>query len=147
MNSRAVASTVTIVVTLVLLVSANVTLCPLAGLSGVSCPSCGLTRATIALLEGDVARAAVIHPGVFVVLPYLFAFVLGQCRPFRHRSARERALGRRLLAVTGALLLVALVAFWVARFFGAWGGPVPVKRWVDLGSFGNRKATNLQITR
>jgi hypothetical protein len=132
---------------LALLVSANVTLCPLAGLFGVSCPSCGLTRATLALVEGDVARAAAIHPGVFIVWPYLFAVALGQWRALRFRSERARALGRRGLVGLGLVVMVALTLFWGARWLGAWGGPVPVKRWVDVIPSLTGRVTAPRLTR
>lgn len=106
-------------------------LCPMAGVLGVPCPGCGLTRATLSLLRGDVIGAYRLHPLVFVLAPlYLGAlgvsaweFVAG---PAPNRPPRIDLTGRR--AVTIALLLAALVlGVWGARFLGFFGGPVPVR--------------------
>jgi hypothetical protein len=37
-------------------------LCPLHALSGIPCPTCGMTRATTALLHGDLAGALIWNP-------------------------------------------------------------------------------------
>ena len=108
-------------------------MCPTALFFGIPCPGCGLTRATLALLRGDVGAALHFHPLVFVLTP-LAAYALGttlldyvrggtagrtgalanwfgDARPLRRgvRAARRRArrLGR--------------------RFAGYFGGPVPVE--------------------
>ena len=50
-------------------------ICPSRGLLGVPCPGCGLTRATFALLQGDLHGMLHYHPLAPVLSP-LFAFAL-----------------------------------------------------------------------
>ncbi len=106
-------------------------LCPTASLFGVPCPGCGLTRATLRLLQGDLSGALRLHPLVMVLAP-LFAGALGLALVQFVAGPRWRlpslVAGRQRL-VTGVcgVLLVAVLGVWGARFFGAFGGPVPVR--------------------
>ncbi|HVW24552.1 MAG TPA: DUF2752 domain-containing protein [Polyangiaceae bacterium] len=99
----------------------RVPLCPVALLFHLPCPGCGLSRATFALLRGDVREALDWHPLVIVALPALGALAL-------HATSHERATaGKERAAVAlSALLMGLLVAVWLARFAGAFGGPVAV---------------------
>jgi hypothetical protein len=107
----------------------DVPLCPTALLFGIPCPGCGLTRATLALMSGSVGRAVDFHPLVFVLAPLFsgalaaaaVSFVRGQAP----RSGRAWLAGRAVTAA-GWSLLVLVLGVWIARFFGAFGGPVPV---------------------
>jgi hypothetical protein len=107
----------------------EVPVCPAALLFGIPCPGCGLTRATLALMSGDVRRAVDFHPLVFVLAPLFFgalgaaavSFVRG---PAPH-SGRAWLTGRAVTAA-GWSLLALVLGVWIARFFGAFGGPVPV---------------------
>lgn len=104
-------------------------LCPSAALFGIPCPGCGLTRATLALLHGDLAGAFHFHPLVFVLSPLfvglvanaLFDYVRGTAARAVAKRGSGPWLGRALW-----LLLALMLGIWVARFFGAFGGPVPV---------------------
>jgi len=88
------------------------TICPVALLTGVACPGCGMSRAMAWLFRGDMERAVVYHP----LAPILLAFGL---------LAATWALGRRLWGwkppsqamTSGALIGLAalLVTVWVAR--------------------------------
>jgi hypothetical protein len=107
----------------------NVTICPAAGLLGVPCPSCGLTRASVEVLKGDFHRAYELHAGVYVVWPYLilvFADWVGATR--RRRSSANEPLDR-WISLMGGVVLALLVALWGARLAGYFGGPVTVNRW------------------
>ncbi|HOU91867.1 MAG TPA: DUF2752 domain-containing protein [Polyangiaceae bacterium] len=109
----------------------GVTTCPLAGLLGVPCPGCGLTRATWALVTGHVAEAIALHPFVLLAVPALGAALLSlAARRVVPRSswlaAPRLARGAERGAVAVAL---AMVALWLARFLGACGGPVAVDPW------------------
>lgn len=100
----------------------DVTLCPTSGLFGIPCPSCGLTRATAALLSGDIGRAHVAHPAVLPVLIYLGASAVTLV--WRPNSKTQR-----VVSALGLLLVVGLIVLWGARFAGAFGGPATVERW------------------
>jgi hypothetical protein len=113
-------------------------LCPLANLTGWPCPGCGLTRASIALLHGDVAGALAIQPLTPIIVPLLGVFAggawLGYVRTGEPTPPWTRAHPgvQRLLEATAALVSVALIALWLARFAGLFGGPVPVHaRWLE----------------
>jgi hypothetical protein len=99
--------------------------CPTRTILGIPCPGCGMTRAARLVLHGDFAAATRMHPLWFAVLPALavlgVAEGVGFARQGRWGIALESAWTRRV----GAVLVVALVVVWVARFFGAFGGPVP----------------------
>ncbi len=106
---------------------AGVVLCPLRNATGVPCPGCGLTRATWAVLRGDWAEAARLHPLVFVLSP-LVAWVWGGVAwraaglPVRLRRGSPAARRWRRRGLWG--LLVASLVVWVLRFAGWFGGPV-----------------------
>lgn len=103
----------------------------MAGVLGIPCPGCGLTRATLALLRGDVALAYHFHPLVFVLSPvYIGAlgmaawdFVSG---PSPKRKPRIDVTSGRVTLFAIALLVL-VFGVWGARFLGFLGGPVPVE--------------------
>jgi hypothetical protein len=114
-------------------------LCPLANLTGWPCPSCGLTRAALALLAGDFSRALVLHPLAPPVLLLLGVFAggawLGYVRTGRAIPPWIRSSPRftRWLDRASLLACAALIALWLARFAGAFGGPVPVHAgWLEV---------------
>ncbi len=127
---------------LALLVLVDRPLCPMAGLLGIPCPGCGLTRAGLALLRGDVSTALHLHPLSPVLIPLVVwavagtlwgqirgtHFALGVVDRTGHPSSRFLA-WRRLGQWLAWLLLAAVLLVWVARFLGAFGGPVPVSSW------------------
>jgi hypothetical protein len=104
--------------------------CPVAELWGVPCPGCGLTRAAWALATGDLVGALRLHPLSPALIPF------GACLVWRQLTLATASVqglgeGRRpgsaplttwLAGGFAGLLLVV----WIARFFGAFGGPVPV---------------------
>ena len=111
--------------------ASHIPVCPSAGLFGVPCPGCGMGRATLALLRGDLGAALHLHPLVPLAAPVFIGFALASAWSYVRgpvqppRSARaERAISAVALACVVGLLVV-----WLARFFGAFGGPVPVVRW------------------
>ena len=111
--------------------------CPLASVVGVPCPGCGLTRATLALAHGELKHALELHPLVLVLAPLFFwamgSAAVGYVRgPQRARPARLWLASRPVTAL-GSLLLLATLGVWVARFFGYFGGPVPVETLSEWG--------------
>lgn len=109
-------------------VALRIPLCPFALVTRHPCPGCGLTRATLALLGGHVHDAVHLHPLVFIVTPVIgVAFTYNALAYVRRGEwfASER-LRSRWLTSAWVALGVAMVTLWIARFFGALGGPVPV---------------------
>jgi len=107
------------------------TVCAAAGLFGVPCPGCGLTRATLAGLRGDLAGAFRLHPLFAAAAPAYFYLVFGiayryVAGPLARPPSR---LENRIVSLVAGVLVVLLLAVWVSRFFGAFGGPVPVRTW------------------
>jgi hypothetical protein len=107
--------------------------CPTALLLGVPCPGCGLTRATLALLRGDVQAALAFHPLVFLLAP-LFAYALGivlldyvRGGPSGAPSRLATWFSERVRHGVALALLVVALGVWGARFAGYFGGPVPVE--------------------
>ncbi len=95
------------------------------------CPGCGITRATLALLHGDLHAALRFHPLVLVLAP-LMAVIAGRSLVEYVRGTPptppERAwwAGRTARWLAGALFAL-LIGVWLARFAGYFGGPVPVE--------------------
>ncbi len=100
----------------------GIPVCLFRALSGLPCPGCGLTRALVALLHGDLAAAFVYHPYSFVLLPLLGIMSLHALLPaaaqFRLAEGfrrRERSLS---LAYQG--VLYSFLGFGILRLFLTW---------------------------
>ncbi|AKT39893.1 uncharacterized protein CMC5_040440 [Chondromyces crocatus] len=109
-------------------VALRIPLCPFAIVTRHPCPGCGLTRASLELAQGHVGAAMHLHPLSLVLVPVV-ALVLGYNLLAYVKDGRvaaaESLQGRGATAI--AVVLGALgIIVWVARFFGAFGGPVPV---------------------
>jgi hypothetical protein len=120
----------------VLAFSVDFPLCPTAGLFGIPCPGCGLTRATVAALSGHFSHAFELHPLVYLVAP-VYVAVLGGLGFSYVRGGGDKPLSPRMNLAVSVLaigLFVLLFTLWVARFLGYFGGPVDVqtlRTWVD----------------
>lgn len=102
--------------------------CPVAIFTRHPCPGCGLTRATLALLRGDVSSAAHMHPLVFVITPVVVLTIAYHAYTYV-RGGDVFAPRRRPTLIENAAWIAlgaAMILLWIARFFGAFGGPVPV---------------------
>jgi hypothetical protein len=114
-----------------LIVITRLPLCPMAGVLGVPCPGCGLTRATLALCRGDLRQALHLHPLVPLIAPiFMWAVAsaaLGYVRGPRPTAQPNPWLASRPASVLAACLLFATLGVWGARFLGYFGGPVPVE--------------------
>ena len=97
-------------------------ICPFRLVFGFSCPGCGLTRASTAMLNGDWAQMWTFHPLAPIILPMvilifgnLFLQALGWTkRDFLHRIPLP------VTIVFGTIL----VGVWIARMLG-WYGCLP----------------------
>lgn len=102
----------------------GVPICPTALVLRQPCPGCGITRASAALAHGDLSGAMSLNPIAPVVVPLAaglaiygtLAYVLSGRSPMNDRVPMTLGIG----------LSVALTVVWVMRWFGAFGGPVPV---------------------
>lgn len=74
--------------------------CPFRALTGLPCPGCGMTRAWISLLHGDLSAAFRFHP-FFWAVPVLLVFLLTDGRPKIDRAVP--------IAVAGGWILFALL--------------------------------------
>ena len=80
--------------------------CPIQRLTGIPCPGCGMTRAVLALLQGDLPRALQLH-GMVWSLPLLGLLYLYDGRLFRARWCNWALM---------ALLGVGFALNWVRHF-------------------------------
>ncbi|WP_272422437.1 DUF2752 domain-containing protein [Polyangium jinanense] len=103
-------------------------LCPFALVTRHPCPGCGLTRAALALATGDLREAIHFHPLVIPIVPMVALLALqGSYNYVRHGRWYTFAFQQTRVVTLGSIVLaVAMIAVWFARFFGAFGGPVPV---------------------
>jgi hypothetical protein len=103
--------------------------CPVAAFLHASCPGCGLTRAVRLLLAGDIAASFHMHP---LAVPSIVAsaLVMAATTWVTWKRGAPTELMREPLGRAAAWTFVGvqalLLALWIARFFGALGGPVPV---------------------
>jgi hypothetical protein len=111
-----------------LAVALEVPLCPFALLTHHPCPGCGLTRATLALVRGDLGGALRLHPLSPLVSPLVVVIFAYNAVVYvrEGRWAAAEGLHGRAVTSLALLLFVALLAVWIARYLGALGGPVPV---------------------
>ncbi|MDQ1639408.1 MAG: hypothetical protein QOF62_2747 [Pyrinomonadaceae bacterium] len=90
--------------------------CPIFRLTGVPCPGCGLSRATVLLLKGDLAGSFRFHAFAPIFLFAIGALILSVLLP---RSILQPAIARAELIErkTGltVLILGGLILYWLAR--------------------------------
>jgi hypothetical protein len=103
--------------------------CPVATLLHRPCAGCGMTRAVELLLRGHVRESLAMYPLVLPALAALLLLVASTVSAtFSEGSpvpAHRSLLGRAAIALALVVYVLALVV-WVARAFGALGGPVDV---------------------
>lgn len=88
------------------------TICPVALLTGVACPGCGMSRAIAWMFRGDLERSVGYHPlAPLVVGIGMVALVWALGRRLRGWNRPRTALINGALLVFGALLL----AVWLTR--------------------------------
>lgn len=110
---------------------AGVTICPSAGLLGIPCPGCGLSRATLAALHGHFAEAFALHPLFIILTPIYGGMMLHVVVTALFDWSPPPLPPKAAWWVSLATGILAALAFslWLARLFGWFGGPVAVERW------------------
>jgi hypothetical protein len=89
------------------------TLCPIAFMTGVACPGCGMTRAASALLRGDVDIALDYHP----LIPLIVALAIaGWAWTMLGRVGKVGPIPHRVVNLVLIGVGVSLVAVWLLRF-------------------------------
>ena len=93
------------------------------------CPGCGLTRATLLFLHGDVRASLAMHPLALPVLASWAALALATLVATWRSGAPwdfYRARAGRAIVILTSVVYVALVVLWALREYGFFGGRVPV---------------------
>jgi hypothetical protein len=96
----------------------HITVCPIKKVTGLPCPSCGSTRAVVALAEGDIKKSFFENPfgaflASFILLgpPWIVWDYLSGNSTFMHWYLRaEKLMRRRSVAI---LLIGLVVANWI----------------------------------
>ena len=93
-----------------------VDLCLLKRLTGLSCPTCGLTRAMCYALQGDWAASLGFHPaGILVVFSVVGWVTWMSLEAWRGQTLW--ASGRKTIAkLAGAAIALTSIAAWLTRF-------------------------------
>jgi hypothetical protein len=100
--------------------------CPIRALVHVPCPTCGMTAALRAMLQFDWALAFRDNPLSFVVLPFAGVLVVMELAGFVVTGNFGTWTNKSAVRIAGITMCAALFLVWIARFFGAFGGPVRV---------------------
>lgn len=103
--------------------------CPFAALTHHPCPGCGSTRSIRALLSLDFVSAFRFNPVAPILAIAIGVLVVeGLWSVARNGHAQELGLrGASRWALRALLVAIVLqIPIWALRFFGLFGGPVPV---------------------
>ena len=100
--------------------------CPVRTLIHVPCPTCGMTAALRALVHFDVSGAFHANPLSFVVLPFVAVLVAMELGGFVVTNKFGTWTNKSAVRIAGITMCAALFLVWIARFFGAFGGPIRV---------------------
>lgn len=88
--------------------------CPIRKLMGIPCPSCGMTRATLAFLRLRLREAFDWHPMVFLIYPYLFLLF----------HFRTRLFARWKKGLVYGILIGGGTLFFAVYLFRLWNGKI-----------------------
>lgn len=104
---------------MVLLLNAGTT-CVLKNVTGIPCPSCGMTRSYTHLLHGEFNEAFIDHP-LFWTIPLILILSW-----FLHQKKDSIALAR-LLSLSLMMILVAFIVVYIIRMILLFPGIEPLK--------------------
>ena len=103
--------------------------CTVATLLHRPCPGCGMTRALRLLCAGDFSASLRMHalaaPVLVIGVPFAGATVWTTFRRGTPMRVHRDTLGRATIAA-GVVVYAAALVLWALRWFGLFGGPVPV---------------------
>ena len=90
--------------------------CPFLHILGVPCPGCGLTRAVVALLQGDWQRSLELHAFAPILMVALLLMAWSVILPPKQRTWFLACLEvvERRTGIT-AILLISLMIYWLIR--------------------------------
>ena len=98
----------------------EVPICPFRLCFGVSCPGCGLTRGSLALLEGDWEHMFLCHPLTPILLPMVAIILLwALLKPYHNK--RLGVLYSKLGSAGALILLFLILGVWILRLTGVYG--------------------------
>jgi hypothetical protein len=90
--------------------------CPLKSATGLPCPGCGLTRASVALLRGDFATSFSLHAFAPILLCGVAAVAVAALLPAARREAFAGLVARFERRTRASYLVVAaLLLYWSVR--------------------------------
>ncbi len=85
-----------------------------------------MTRAAGLALSGHFADATRMHPLWFVVLPLVAVVILTDSIAYARGAWRKSVLESARTGPVAVGVVALMIAVWIARFFGMFGGPAPV---------------------
>lgn len=88
--------------------------CPFRNITGIPCPACGLTRATVCLFKGDIASAFKFNP--LFPLAYL---LMGALCVYAALAIKNKGINKRtekIFSVIFSAVLVIFIVVWIFRF-------------------------------
>lgn len=93
--------------------------CPILAATGIPCPGCGITKATMQLLHGDIVQSLQTHAFAPILLLALVIMSIAFVLPEKFRRALFSFI-RNLETKSGltSYLLLALLLYWSIRLMG-----------------------------
>jgi len=99
-------------------------LCPIRLMLRIPCPGCGATRSILCALHLDFVGSWRLHPLAIPAAVLLVPSLVLVSKSIAKGDPTERL--PRPLRIAWTIWVAAALLLWVARFFGAFGGPAPV---------------------
>lgn len=107
-------------------------ICPFKWITGIPCPGCGMTRACLHFLSGNIEESFYYHP-LFWLVPIIFGVVLFQKYPLVAKIYRSPFFWRSALFLIIGVYVYRMAAFfptqvpmdfdtqaWLPRLFALW---------------------------